>query len=324
MKVRRAARFMRQRGAALLMAMVVVVGVAAAVAGMTWQQSRALHREAAARAQLQAEWILTGALDWAHAILREDLRLGGTDHLGEPWAIPIAQVRLATFLSAGAAVDTVPSEQPDKVLTGRIVDAQSRYNLRNLLGEDGRIIPAEMAGLQRLCDAAGVPADTASRLADKLRSAWAPSDDERSAGSPIAPTRVPQLVWLGLDAGLVARLERWVVLLPGRTPVNVNTAAGEVLVAAVDGLDIGSAERLVELRRREPFAGIADIQRHLPEGTSADALRIGVASSYFLVHGSLQADGRVLEQQALVERRGAERGRQVLTLWRERRPFTMP
>ena len=79
-----------QRGAALLLAMLILALVATTAAGMAWHQQRAIEVESAERARAQAAWILNGALDWARLILREDARSGGADHLGEPWAVPLA------------------------------------------------------------------------------------------------------------------------------------------------------------------------------------------------------------------------------------------
>src|SRR5258707_11956420 len=84
----------RQRGAALLTAMIIVTLVATLAASMVWQQWRAVQVEVAERARLQSSWILSGALDWAKLILREDAKTGGADHLGEPWAVPLAEARL--------------------------------------------------------------------------------------------------------------------------------------------------------------------------------------------------------------------------------------
>ena len=90
----------QQAGAALLTAMIIVTLVATLAASMVWQQWRAVQVEAAERARTQSAWILAGALDWARLILREDARSGGADHLGEPWAVPLAEARLSTFLAA--------------------------------------------------------------------------------------------------------------------------------------------------------------------------------------------------------------------------------
>src|SRR5258706_14934194 len=89
----------RQAGAALLTAMIIVTLVATLAAGMIWQQWRAVQVEVAERSRLQSAWILSGALDWARLILREDVKAGGgADHLGEPRAVPLAEARLSTFL----------------------------------------------------------------------------------------------------------------------------------------------------------------------------------------------------------------------------------
>jgi general secretion pathway protein K len=54
-----------QRGAALLLAMLIVTLVATLAAGMVWQQWRAIEVEGAERARTQASWLVQGAVDWA-------------------------------------------------------------------------------------------------------------------------------------------------------------------------------------------------------------------------------------------------------------------
>jgi|WetSurMetagenome_2_1015567.scaffolds.fasta_scaffold05544_2 general secretion pathway protein K len=289
-----------ERGAALLLAMIVLTLVSTLAAGMVWQQSRAIQVEAAERARAQAAWILQGALDWARLILREDARSGGIDSLGEPWATPLAEARLSTFLAADRNnnVDT----GPDAFLSGAITDAQSRFNLRDLVDDKGQIVPAELAALQRLCDAAGLASDVAPRLAEGLQAAWDSGADVGAA--PLAPDRVADLGWLGLDAASIAQLAPFVSLLPRRTPINANTASREVLLAAIDGLDLGSAERLIQVRQRNPFRNLAEIQRQLPAGLQPDPARVGVGSAFFDVAGRLRMDGMVVEQRSLVQRNG--------------------
>jgi general secretion pathway protein K len=304
-----------QAGAALLLAMVILTLVAALSAGMVWQQSRAVQIEAAGRADAQAEWVLNGALDWARLILREDTRTGGADHLGEPWATPLAESRLSTFLAIDR--DNNTDSGPDAFLSGAIVDAQSHYNLRNLVDTEGKVAATELHAFERLCDAAGVPTDTPARIAEGLRAAWTGSSED-ALGPPLAPSKVAQLTWLDLDPAIVAKLEPYVTLLPVRTAVNANTAPREVLLAAIDGLDLATAERLVQVRQRAPFRNLADVQEQLPGALKAESARIGVSSSYFEVYGRLRLDERVLEERSLVERRGADRGLGVVTLQRER------
>lgn len=173
----------RQRGAALLTAMIIVTLIASLAAGMVWQQYRAVQIEAADRARAQSAWILQGALDWARLILQEDAKQNRNkpvDHLGEPWAVPLAEARLSTFLAAdkNAAGD---DDGPEAFLSGSIEDAQSRYNLRALLG--GTKVPElEQRVLERLCSQVNAPPGTAAVIIAGLREAF-PAATSTSTGT---------------------------------------------------------------------------------------------------------------------------------------------
>jgi len=296
-----------QHGAALLTAMVIVTLVATLASAMVWQQWRSVQVEAAERGRMQAAWILAGALDWARLILREDARSGGADHLDEPWAVPLAEARLSTFL----ATDKDNSDDaPEAFLSGSITDAQSRYNLRNLVDENsGKVVPTELAVLKRLCDTAGVSAEVADRLATALAAASAGASD-----APLMPQTVAQLAWLGIDAETVGRLAPHVVLLPQHTPINLNTATREVIAASVAGLEMGDAERLVQVRQRTPFKNLEEAKKNLPPAIVLNERQVAVGSRYFEVRGRLRMDDRVLMERSLVERRNPD----VVTVQRER------
>lgn len=309
------ARLSGQRGSALLLAMVILTLVATVASGMVWQQQRAIEVESAERARAQAGWILAGALDWARLVLREDMRSGGSDHLGEPWAVPLAEARLSTFLAADR--DPTADDGPEAFLSGRIDDLQARYNVRNLLDGEGKPVATEVAALQRLCDIAGAPSDTAERIAVGLAAADGGAEGE--AGAPLRPLRFAQLAWLGIDPATLAQLAPFATLLPAATPVNLNTAPREVIAAAIDGLDLGGAERLVQRRQRQPFASLDDARRELPAALELVDQRVAVASRFFQVTGRLRLDDRVLVERSVVERRGPSRGGAVVALWRERR-----
>jgi len=316
-----------QKGAALLTAMIIVALVATLAGSMIWQQWRAIQVEAAERARSQSAWILSGALDWARLILREDARNGGIDHLGEPWAVPLAEARLSTFL---AADKDNTDDAPEAFLSGAITDAVARYNLTNLV-TGNRIDPLEMATLQRLCETVGVSADVANRIAVAIRDATPPqaADPAASAASaasanappyvapadpPLMPASVRQLAWVGIDPEALRALEPYVVILPEKAWVNVNTAPREVLVAAIAGLDLATAERIVQARQRAPLKSIADLNALAP-GLKPDSLsRLHVGSNFFEVRGRLRLGDVVLEQRSLVQRRGLD----VVVLQRER------
>ena len=300
-----------QRGAALLTAMIIVTLVATLAASMVWQQWRAVQVETAERARGQAAWLLTGAVDWARLLLKEDARNGGADHLGEPWATPLAEARLSTFL---AADKNSTEDAPDAFLSGGITDAQARYNLTNLVAQ-GKVDPVELAAFGRLCETTGAPGEVATRIANGLLSAQnAVGPAGVDAAAPLLPRSVSQLGWLGVDAETVRLLTPYVVLLPRATPVNVNTASREVLVAAIKGLDLASAERLIQVRQRAHFKALGDVEHELPALAPLDTARLSISSSFFQVRGRLRLGDRVLDQTNLVERRGLE----VVILQRER------
>ncbi len=277
--------------------MIIVTLVATLASSMVWQQWRAVQIESAERARAQSAWILAGALDWARLILKEDARNGGADHLGEPWAVPLAEARLSTFL---AADKNATDDAPDAFLSGAITDAQARFNLTNLVA-GGKIDPLEQAAFARLCEAIAVPSDVAGRIANGLLAASSGLDP----GAPLAPRSVDQLTWLGIEPQAVRQLQPYVVLLPRAMPVNVNTAAREVLVAAMK-IDLATAERLVQLRQRTPFKSIEQIKREVPTLEEAVLKDLAVMSFFFEVRGRLRLGDRVLEQRSLIERRGLE------------------
>jgi len=315
----------RQRGAALLLAMIILTMVVTVTAGMLWQQTRAVEVEAAERARAQASWILVGALDWARLILSEDERTNrqrgrNFDALDEPWATPLAEARLSTFLAADQ--DNNVDAGPEAFISGAIVDAQSRFNLRGLVDGAGKVVPVQLAALQQLCQLAGVAEDTAERIAAGLgATAEVPESAEADADAPLQPSRLADLAWLGIDAATIARLAPWVDLLPVATPVNVNTAPREVLAAAIDGLDLGTAERLVQQRQRKPFASIAEVKAQLGEGITLDAARVSVNSRFFEVAGRLRLEERVLEERSLLERRPGGRTGNVVVVRREKTSY---
>ena len=294
----------RQRGAALLTAMVIVSLVATLASAMVWQQWRAVQVEAAERGRMQAGWILSGALDWARLILREDKR--EFDSLDEIWANPLKETPLSAFLS----VDKDNTENaPEAFLSGSIKDAQERYNLRNVIDEaTAKVSPAELTGLKRLFDSAGVSPDVATRLADGLLAASLGAE-----GAPLMPQTLAQLVWLGLDADTVQRLAPYVVLLPVRTPVNLNTASREVIAASL-GVALADANNLVEGRQRGALKSLEEARKLLPPTLVLAEGQAAVSSQFFEVRGELRMEDRVMQELSLVKRDNQG----VVTVRRER------
>ena len=298
-----------QRGAAILTAMLVVVLVATLAAGMLWQQRRGVEAESAQRSRAQATWILTGALDWARLILREDARQGGADYLSEPWAVPLAPARLSTFLAAEggqALVDDDDSAAQQAFLSVHFDDLQARLNLTYLLDNDQLHQPSLQAWT-RLFNHLNLPERELQAMTEALLQARDPASDKPGASLPLWPTTVADLGWLGLSPGTVEALQPFVTVLPARTTVNLNTAPAEVLLASVPGMDMAQAQALVQVRATRYMAGLADADK-LVNNTAVhfDANLHGISSRYFAVTGLLKVGQAVLQERSVLQRDGMD------------------
>lgn len=321
-------------GAALRLAMLILALVTTAVAAMTQHQNRAVQVEAAERTRAQVTGLMHGAQQWARLILRDDLRRGRArgqpyDGLDEPWATPMAEAPLSGFLSTDK--DNSASSSIKAFVSGTIEDAQARFNLRNLVDDSGQAQTDQLRALQRLCQMVGQGEDCAAHVASavvlSVNTTAAPAADRKPPTAPAAaspeaarmlPKRLADPRWPGLQPALLEALAPWVDWLPARTPINVNTASREALVAAIDGLDLGRAQRLVAARQRQPFVSLQQLSAQLPPGTRADPGRVAVSTAYFIVTTRLRLDQRVTQERALMVRRGDE----VDILRRERRSIS--
>ena len=319
--------FMRQRGAALLLAMLTVTLVAALAASAAWQQWRSYEIEHAERQRAQAAWILAGALDWARLILREDARGNQTssnpDHLGEPWALPLEEARLSSFLAADR--DNSADSVLQAFLSGEMTDQQSRLNFNNLIQREGgganpvevTLSEPDLQALQRLWEALGLPAGELQTAANELLATTrAALSDPQPSRTALLPAKLSQLAWLGISIESLARLEPHLTVLPQRTTLNLNTASAEAIAASSALLDLARAQRLVAARERSPFRSLGEAARNL--GSSEVPLLSdqyhGVRSAYFEVRGRLRLDDTVIEERSLVVRRNLD----VRIVWRER------
>lgn len=315
------------RGAALLAAMLTVSLVAMLAAGAAWQQWRTVEVESTERQHAQAQWLLLGALDWARIILREDARSGNadapTDHLAEPWAIPLQEARLSTFLAANSnnsagnksvtnGSSTFSNTFSEDALTqevylsGQIIDLQARMNVSNLL-QGSQIDLKSLQAFERLFEALSLPTAQLNTLAQGLVAAQQQKD-----GAPLMPQRVSQLTWLGLTPQTLNSLAPYITVLPTRTPVNLNTAPPVVLYASVAGLSLADAKRLSDQRAQNPWSGLYAFQKAAGKPVSVDGTH-SVNSRFFEVVGRLRMPATSLVERSVVQRDQVD----VKVLWRE-------
>ncbi len=292
-----------QRGAAVVMAMLAVAIAATLVAGTFWRQEVWLRRVENELSFAQAQWLMRGTIDWARVILAEDARTSRVDHLGEPWALQIADTRLDD--SSGTPA----------YLTGGMQDAQAKYNLRNLVGPEG-IVPAELEVLRRLLAFAEIPETLADPIAQRVldgvpapagESSPLATGESRGARRQALPLRtlddllsVPQI-----GAAQVQALRPYLTVLPRPTPVNANTASAQVLAGAIAELSLPDARRLLASRDRAHFKDLHDVLSRMPgQPLQADPTRVGTGTQFFLMQGHIVHRRARLHAQALMLRTG--------------------
>ncbi len=305
-----------QCGAALLAAMLTVTLVATIAASAVWQQWRNLEVEGAERTRVQAAWLLLGGLDFSRQVLRQDARVGGPDSLSEPWSVPLAEARLSTFLQASnnqSNADDSSIDAAQAFLSGAIVDAQARLNIRNLVANN-QINSVALRQFQRLFERLGLPGAELTVLSQQALAAL--RNEGKAANAPLLPRTYKELAWWGLSPSTLSQLEPYVVLLPQESKVNVNTASATVIWAAVEGMDFATAQQIAQLRLNKAFESTAELQQRFPNNTAltnANAL-LDVKSVYFEVWARLRFDDLVVQEKSLVYRQGLN----VTTVVRER------
>ncbi|AZG13110.1 MULTISPECIES: type II secretion system minor pseudopilin GspK [Cupriavidus] len=296
----RATRFRplsRQHGAAVVTALLMVTLAVVVVSGMLWRQQVQIRSIENQRLVAQAAWIEKAAVDWSRLILRDDQRRSQVDYLGEPWSVPVAETRLSDFLGAG--VSTAEGGETSFV-SGRILDAQARFNLTNLYewqaDATGRVVnvnPVSLAAFRRLLQTLGMNAGLAEPTAQYfLRAARGVSTNGQPAPRP--PDSIEDLLAIpGYTPAMIAVLEPFVTVLPERTLVNANTAEAEVLAAVIDKLPIDRARELVRQRDRSYFRNTGDITnqlRGIAPQADASAGTVDVKTRYFLIYGLVRHD----------------------------------
>ncbi len=296
-------RAARTRGVAVVTALLLTTLAITIVASLFWQQQVQVRSIENQRLQLQKQWVLRGALDWARLILREDAKYSALDDLNEPWAVPLSDTRLDRYVESAA----LRGDTGSAVLSGAIQDAQARLNLAGLATQ-GRVNPDAVGAFERLLNGLrqdpGLARAAAQRIADSQRGAIVGNTGEPR---PIGFVQVDDLLAVpGCTPAVLEAIRDQVVFLPVATPVNANTASAEVLAAQLPALSLADATALANSRRSASFRDLAELAARLPgKPASVDPALFSVASAYFLVTGQVTIRQATLRVQALVERQGA-------------------
>lgn len=198
-------RHLKQRGVAIISALLVVALAAIIVSGLLWREQVQVRRIENQRLLAQAQWISRSALDWTRLILRSEADTSPTvTYLGGVWGVPIAKTRLSDFL--GQIGDVRAQQGASTYLSGSIEDAQAKFNLRNLVSTPTpgllTINVQEIASFQRLLTLLGLNASLAKNVAIQLRAGLAQSATRfQSQSANAAANATPSAVAAAIAQG---------------------------------------------------------------------------------------------------------------------------
>ena len=282
-----------ERGSATITALIVVGVVAVLMTGLIWRQQMQIRALENTRDRVQAQWLQRGAVDFARLVLVEDQRASQFDHMGEAWALPLIDGRVADFLKNVDVADEISKV----TLQGQLIDAQSRFNLANLW--DNQFKSVDSGGVQqyaRLLGALGMDRNVAQLTAQSVLQADLPLLDLE--GLLALPFYTP---------ALLEQIRPYVILLPRATAINVNTASVEVLMSAIPGLSRLAAANVVQQRDRQPIKTIDALRASLNQTSSIqasaiDASLLGVQSQFWLARSEIRLERGIFSSSTLIQR----------------------
>ncbi len=244
----------RQRGVALVMAILVVALATTAATALISREALDVERTGNLIESDQAWAYVEGGEAWARMILARDLKDNQTDGPKDDWAqLP------------------PPIQVPGGYLAGHVEDLQARFNLNNLVGADGKTDARAMALFQRLLRRLGIEAGLALAVADwidpdvEARPPDGAEDDfyagltppYRTPNQPMQDVSELRLV-RGVTPEIYDQLAPYVTALPEPTPINLNTAPAVLVAAASEKLPEDLVQEVLSRRAERPFEKTAD------------------------------------------------------------------
>jgi general secretion pathway protein K len=242
----------RETGVAMITAMMITALAAIVATNLAWDNALDVRRTMMMLNRDQAIQVAMGAESWVATILSQDMADSETDHLGEIWASELP----------GLPID-------GGEVFGAIEDLQGRFNINNLIDQNGKVEEQSLEQFRRLLTSLGLDPRFAGLAGDWLDSdldAAFPDGAEDGIYTGLIPTyrsanqlltSTSELAALeGMDKATFDILAPNITALPGRTEINVNTATPAVLLALGEDMSVGDVEGLVAERESDGFADI--------------------------------------------------------------------
>jgi len=307
MRQPRASNLKRQRGVAVITALLLTTLAVTIVASLFWQQQVQVRSMENQRLHLQTKWILRGALELSSLILKSRTGQAQTmTTLDQVWTTPLAETRLDQYIER----ERLENEVFNATLSGNLSDATARYNL-NHLAKNGLPDLEQVAIFRRLLTNLQLDPGLAVKAAQMVAAAnpapaaaGVPGAQPQRAASnvPMGLVQVDDLLAVpGFTREVVNRLHDFVIVLPAGVPVNVNTAPAEVLSALIENFSMAEATALVAQRKRIPFNNPDNMLLNVPGKVKMPGADMAVSSNYFLAQSRIRLDRAALDAESLIE-----------------------
>jgi general secretion pathway protein K len=275
-----------ENGSATITALIVVGVAAVVISGLVWRQQLQIHNIENLRDRTQAQWLQRGMVDFARLVLTQDMRTSQADHLGETWALPLNDSKVADFVKN---VD-IPDELKSISVNGAITDAQGLFNLSNLSSAAGVLV------YSRLLTNLGLNPSLAQQTAQTLQ------------GKQIAIQDASDLIAIsGYSESMIEILRRYVIALPTTSTVNINTAPAEVLMAVVPALSRSSANNMVQQRANTPVKNVSEMNALLTRSgagsnVTVDPSLVSINSQFWIADSAVKIGNSVFKNTSLIQR----------------------
>lgn len=299
-------RRQRQRGVAVITALLLTTLAITIVASLFWQQQVQVRSMENQRLHLQIQWILRGTLDWTKLILQQEaMTQPSFTSLKDVWAVPLANTRIDQYVDR----ERVQGETFDANLSGQVFDATARYNLNNL-ALLGMVQPKQVEILRALLTNLRLDPGLAPGMAQLVAGSQAipaGSNQAATAAKLIQPIELEDFLDVqGFTVEALDKLRKYAIVLPDPTEVNVNTAPAEV-IAAVLQAQLATAQQIVAQRDRVPWRDTSEFQTFLNTLNAGvgSATGVTIKSEWFLVQSWLKLDRASLNTEALINRKTA-------------------
>ena len=273
----------RQRGLALLMAMLIVVIATTIAISIVHEEKFTIRKTAHIQRMDRAALYAVGLEDWAQIYLKEDREDSKIDSLDENWAI---------------GVPGLPIE--GGYLAGYLEDEQAKFNLNSLV-----LSEIALNRFRRLCDNLEVDDRFIPALLD-----WIDEDfdirypdgmEENYENYRVGNREMVDISELMLVQNVTPeiyeKLQPHITALPGTSTLNVNTMSEVIFLTLAPDLDV---TEFIKQREEEAFETVDQFVERLQKPVEIEGL--SVDTQFFRAYGQVVQGEQVFNLRTLIFR----------------------